>query len=316
MFNTNILQPLHREDISDRMSQESSAAVQHGSFLNQISRVLAGPVFLWADNEYMKTSQGGTLFMNNLEAVQPAQATASSPSHYSQPEVCRRRKYNTEFVNKVKQELFTHTVGEVAKRYRLPYPTVYKWSIALGGVRAKIKRSNGKEKIKQGNAREKIKRGNGREIAQQSRFHTLMRLKKHCVNRVNDLCSQQQNLRERSQKVIISKVAKEEGICIGTLKSWVVNASNYSFHSRSVFLLPMSTADKNHSVKKSYPRQSAGGNSDAHQLKARRNVDLVKFRANKSSTTPTTVRTDSTDAQKIEKGFVKCFQHLARWLNK
>ncbi|CCG86891.1 hypothetical protein [Erwinia piriflorinigrans] len=298
MFNINLLQPPHREDTSGRTSRNSSPTVQHASFLNQISEVLIGPVFLRADNEHLKTAQGGTLVMNNLEAVKPARAAASSSSHSSQPKVCRRRTYDTEFVNKVKQELLTHTIVQVAKKYCLPYPTVYRWSIARG------------------DAREMIKRGNAREIAKQSRFHTLMRLKKHCVNRVNDLCSQQQNLREISKNEIISRVAKEEGIYILTLKSWLVRAGNYSLGSRSVFLLPMGTPDNQPSENKTRPRHTVSSDCNAHQPKARSHIHSVKPRANKPSTVPSTVRADTTYDEKIEKGFVKCFQHLEKWLNK
>ncbi|MCT2388643.1 hypothetical protein [Erwinia pyrifoliae] len=377
MFNPNTLQPLHGKYISGWMSQ-SSPTVRHDSVLNRISGVQNGPDFLLAANEYMKNVQDGTLLINNLAEVKPAQAAASSSSHSSQPEIFPNKRYSTKFVNKVKQELFTDPVREVAKRYRLPYHTVYNWANGPGGNREKIKRNNisdmanrsrfhslskpdltaaSQQKIrsnrrfspefvnrvkqnlltqsiqqvakkygllyqtvyawanKPGGSREKIKRNNIIEIARRSRFHSLSGLRKYCIDRVNDLCSQPQNLREISRAEIIRQVAKEEGIEIRTVINWVSRDRNYSY-SRRVFQLPKSTPDEKHSVKNVQTHQSVNRNSYAHQLNAQNNIGSVELWANESSTAPPTVRTDSTNDEKNAKSFAECLQELKEWQDK
>ncbi|UXK13704.1 formate--tetrahydrofolate ligase [Erwinia pyrifoliae] len=298
MFTPIKLQPPHGNDISGWMSQ-ISPIVQLPSFHNQISGVQNGPFFLLATNQYMKTVQDGTLLINNLASVQPTEAAQSSSSHPSQPEIYRRQRYDPEFVKNIKEELSTKTVWQVAKEHGLNYRTVYHWENGSGG------------------AREKINKNNISEIATRSRFRSTFALKKHCVDRVNELCSQQQNPREISnEKKIISQVAKEEGIHKTSLTWWVAKTRKNSSDSKRVLLLPKRTPDEKHRVNNVKPHQSVSGNSDAHKLNVQSNIDLAKLRANELPTAPPTVRTDSTNDEKIEEGFARCFQHIERWLNK
>ncbi|UWS30690.1 hypothetical protein [Erwinia pyrifoliae] len=378
MFTPIKLQPPHGNDISGWMSQ-SSRAVPHDSVLNRISGVQNGSAFQPANKERTQTVQDGTLLINNLASVQPTEAAQSSSSHPSQPEIFPNKRYSTKFVNKVKQELFTDPVREVAKRYRLPYHTVYNWANGPGGNREKIKRNNisdmanrsrfhslskpdltaaSQQKIrsnrrfspefvnrvkqnlltqsiqqvakkygllyqtvyawanKPGGSREKIKRNNIIEIARRSRFHSLSGLRKYCIDRVNDLCSQPQNLREISRAEIIRQVAKEEGIEIRTVINWVSRDRNYSSYSRPVSQLPKSTPDEKHSVKNVQTHQSVEGDSGAHPLNKRLSIGSVELWANESSTAPPTVRTDSTNDEKNAKSFAECLQELKEWQDK
>lgn len=294
MFNPNTLQPLHGKYISGWMSQ-SSPTVRHDSVFKRISGVQNGSAFQLANKEHTQTVQDETLLKNNLVEVTPSRDAKSSSFHSSQPKICRSQRYSTEFVNTVKQELLTHTVREVVEQHGLPRRTVYNWANGLDG------------------AREKIKQNNIRNRAKQSRFHTLIGLKKYCLGRVDYLCSQQQNLRTISDTKIISQVAKEEGINRYTLINWIVRARSSSSDSGSVSQLPKSTPDETHSVKNVQPHQSVNGHSDAHQLNAQSNIDPVNLWANKSSTAPPTVLTDSTDDGKVEKSFEECLQDLIRW---
>ncbi|ADP12205.1 conserved uncharacterized protein [Erwinia sp. Ejp617] len=298
MFTPIKLQPPHGNDISGWMSQ-SSRAVPHDSVLNRISGVQNGSAFQPANKERTQTVQDGTLLINNLASVKPAEAAQSSSSHTSQPEIYRRQRYDPKFVEQIKEELSTKTVLQVAKEHGLNYRTVYHWANGPGG------------------AREKIKKNNISEIATRSRFRSTFALKKHCVDKVKYLCSQQQNLREISnEKKIISQVAKEEGIHKTSLTWWVAKTRKNSSDSRRVLLLPKRTPDETHRVNNVKPHQSVSGNSDTHQPNAQSNIDSAKLRANELPTAPPTVRTDSTNDEKIKEGFARCFQHIERWLNK
>ncbi|ADP12200.1 hypothetical protein EJP617_25190 [Erwinia sp. Ejp617] len=297
MFTPNTLQPLHGKDISGWMSQ-SSPTVQFPSFHDQISGVQNGPGFLRVNKEHTQTVQDGTLLKNNLAGVKSAEAAQSSPSHPSEPEIYRRQRYDPEFVEKIIEELSTKTVREVAGKYDLPYQTVYKWANKPDG------------------AIEKIKCDNISEIAIQSRFHSLSELREHCIDRVNDLCSQRQNLRRISKREIIILVAEEEDINTMTVVNWVKRARKYSSDSRRVSQLPKRTPYERHSVKKVQTHQRVKGDSGAHPLNAHSNIDSAKLRANELFTAPPTVRTDSTGDNKIEKSFAECLQELTEWQNK
>ncbi|MCT2388642.1 hypothetical protein [Erwinia pyrifoliae] len=297
MFNPNTLQPLHGKYISGWMSQ-SSPTVRHDSVLNRISGVQNGSAFQPANKERTQTVQDGTLLINNLASVQPTEAAQSSSSHPSQPEIYRRQRYDPEFVKKIIEKLSTKTVRQVAEQYGLPYQTVYKWANKPDG------------------AIEKIKCDNISEIAIQSRFHLLSELRKHCIDRVNDLCSQRKNLRWISKREIIIQVAEEEDIKITTVSNWVARGRKYSSDSRRVSQLPKRTPYERHSVKNVQTHQSVNRNSYAHQLNAQNNIGSVELWANESSTAPPTVRTDSTNDEKNAKSFAECLQELKEWQDK
>ncbi|UWS30689.1 hypothetical protein [Erwinia pyrifoliae] len=216
----------------------------------------------------------------------------------SQQKIHSNRRFSPEFVNRVKQNLLTQSIQQVAKIYGLPYQTVYAWANKPGGNR------------------EKIKKDNITEIAKRSRFHSLSGLRKYCIDRVNDLCSQPQNLREISRAEIIRQVAKEEGIKISTVINWVSRDRNYSSYSRPVSQLPKSTPDEKHSVKNVQTHQSVEGDSGAHPLNKRLSIGSVELWANESSTAPPTVRTDSTNDEKNAKSFAECLQELKEWQDK
>ncbi|ADP12203.1 conserved uncharacterized protein [Erwinia sp. Ejp617] len=305
MFTPIKLQPPHGNDISGWMSQ-SSRAVPHDSVLNRISGVQNGSAFQPANKERTQTVQDGTRLKNNLSEVTPSGDTESSSLHSSQPKICRKRIYRIGFVKQVKQRLLTEPVRRVAEELGIPYRTAYTWANEQGGARKKI---------------EKKKNISGIAKPKRSRFHSLPELKKHCIDRVNELCSERQNLHGISKSEIISQVAMEEGIHIMKVVSWVANARKYSSDSERVSQLPKSTPDKKQSDNNVQRHQSVSGNSDthqpnAHQLNAHSNIDSAKLRANELFTAPPTVRTDSTGDNKIEKSFAECLQELTEWQNK
>lgn len=203
---------------------------------------------------------------------------------------CNRR-YTKDFVIRIKDESLTESVTGLARKYDIPYSTIWNW---VKGSASYYKAGSKYSKF----------------------LKTIEDLKglkerRELAAIVAERVAGQANLNGKTEKQICDEVAMEKGIHKLALYSLISRAKSCSAKSSTALLLPTLS-----SVTKRCQRQPAASSSPGMSNLKMSNPGHSQPRqqAKKSSEVMSVPTTEATIAEKIEQGFAICFNHCEAWL--
>ncbi|WP_168426641.1 helix-turn-helix domain-containing protein [Erwinia amylovora] len=202
---------------------------------------------------------------------------------------CNRR-YTKDFVIRIKDESLTESVTGLARKYDIPYSTIWNWVKGSAGYyKAGSKFSRFLKTIK--------------DLKGLKEKRELAVIVAERVARAN--------LNGKTEKQICDEVAMEKGIHKLALYSLINHAKGYSAKSSTALLLPTLS-----SVTKRCQRQPAASSSPGMSNLKMSNPGHSQHRqqAKKLSEVMSVPTTEATIAEKIDQGFAICFNHCEAWL--
>ncbi|CCP02827.1 hypothetical protein BN439_1765 [Erwinia amylovora Ea644] len=202
---------------------------------------------------------------------------------------CNRR-YTKDFVIRIKDESLTESVTGLARKYDIPYSTIWNWVKGSAGYyKAGSKFSRFLKTIK-----------NLKGLKEKRELAVIV------AERVA-----RANLNGKTEKQICDEVAMEKGIHKLALYSLINHAKGYSAKSSTALLLPTLS-----SVTKRCQRQPAASSSPGMSNLKMSNPGHSQHRqqAKKLSEVMSVPTTEATIAEKIDQGFAICFNHCEAWL--